>query len=306
VWSLGTQNASILVLSRSCREGWKIGGPLLIRRGVLAVVFVVVFAAVAISIILTNPTLHGAKKAYVVIVLALCAAIPVIKGIAGWLGNRNPDRCNEARAAAQISLRRLIQSHRRHGGVVALELKIHVWQVPLAYRRTFSYSRRDQFKKAVRKHRHLKGISEKLAIRPALERVAVVGLRDPSSSNVTFRKRVGLVGCCIEENTKEWVHKLDATSHEYREALDLDEDAWDGNPTVSRGLALSDAKLLARYYGKVIAAVVQSDEGEAIGCVTMSTNPNVREFDIMADHAFGDELLYLSSSLKGPLKTRHD
>ena len=273
----------------------------------LAVTFVVVFAAVAISIILTNPALHGAKKVYVVIVLALCAAIPVIKGIAGWLGNRGPDRGNEARAAAQITLRRLIQAHRRNGGVVALELNIHVWQVPLAYRRAFSYSRRDQFKKAVRRHRRLKRLSERLAIRPALERVAVVGLRDPSSSNVTFRKRVGLVGCCVDENTKEWVHKLDATAHEYQEALDLDEEAWDdGNPMVSRGLALSDAKLLARYYGKVIAAVVQSDEGEAIGCVTMSTNPNVREFDIIDDHTFGDELLYLSSSLKGPLKTRHD
>lgn len=131
-------------------------------------------------------------------VLTSAAAIQRVDSVHKWLASPKGKRKDQASHFAQQTLINLCNS--REVGPDILGLTVHVWEVPLWYRRTFPYRLRQSLRKAVLK----KGlrIFSKWLLRPSLVRVAAVGLVKPNPSGVRFCKGTGLVGVCVANNDK--------------------------------------------------------------------------------------------------------
>jgi hypothetical protein len=171
-------------------------------------------------------------------------------------------------------------------------LTIHVWEVPRLYRWVFRFGCREWLRA------HIKRTSiTKRALRFKLKRTAAVGLIKPKKHNVKLAKGRSLVGVCIAYNKETQMLSLDTRDAAYAEALES-EDAWDAlGSDYTHGLDRDEAVRLAEHYKQVLAQVVQSDAGEAIGCVTASARVGVRGPDIFNDQVIRDELSRLAQAV---------
>lgn len=173
-----------------------------------------------------------------------------------------------------------------------LYLRVHVWEVPLWYRRLIPYSVRRNLKRTLRRQ-PLKIISS-WAIRPSLRRVTAVGLLKQAPSGVRFCKGRGLIGICLANNNHVELVTLQTSDAKYRKALKSTSEAdWQKlSKDVTHNISLADAQRLSHSYGQVIACVVQDPyTGEGIGCVTISAKDGSGASPQIAHNShFEDEL----------------
>jgi hypothetical protein len=240
-------------------------------RGVVFVATAVVVWAGVVGVSVRNET---ATTPQLLTTTALTAATVIqrVNGVHKWLSGPKNRRRQQLEVLAQQTLLDVCRDRPISSDVI--ETYVHVWEVPLWYRRLFPYVLRSKLKEVVQ-HRPFNNF-EGWVIRPSLNRVAAVGFVKPAPSGVRFRKGVGLVGVCVANNDRAQVITLNTESSTYHEALKSDELTWQGlSQQVTHELSLSDAQRLARSYGQVIGKIVQDmDTGEAIGCVTISAkNP---------------------------------
>jgi hypothetical protein len=184
-------------------------------------------------------------------------------------------------ALAQQTLINLCENHTVTRDM--MDLRIHVWEVPLWYRKVFPY----RIRTFLRKKQRDSNAPTKWTLRPTLRRTAALGLLKQAPSGVRFRKGNGIIGVCIAKNDHSDYIYLNISSTIYRRALHAaTEDRWRNyGSEVTHNLSLSDAQRLSHSYGQVIAKVVQdSGTGEAIGCVTVSVKtPDPTEFNLKTD-----------------------
>lgn len=202
-------------------------------------------------------------------VLALGVAIQRINGVQRWLSKPKRSRQDQTDVLAQqilidICLNRTVSRE-------LLDLSIHVWEVPLWYRRIVPYTFRISWKSLVT--RRFFRMFARWTVRPAMRRVVALGLVKQAPSGVRFRKGLGLIGVCVANNDRSEFITLNTSSRRYQNALNSPSEAvWaQQGAEITHNLRLADAKKLSGSYGQVIAKVVQDmDSGEAIGCVTIS------------------------------------
>lgn len=199
-------------------------------------------------------------------VLTLGVVLQRLSSIQHYLSPRKA-RGDRVHALAQEAVLNICAGERL--GEPALSVMVHVWEVPLWYRRLFPYRLR-RFLRRVGRHPRLSRLARR-HMRPRLTRLAAAGLIKRGSSGIVFRKRVGLVGVCIAENQDGKILSHDITAPNYQDAL-ASEEQWAQLPeTITFGLTHEEAKTLAHRYHLVIATVAQSPTtGEAIGCITIS------------------------------------
>ncbi len=164
-----------------------------------------------------------------------------------------------------------------------LGLTIHVWGVPVWYRRFLPYALRRTLKSITR--RLQPSLLARWTIRPALGRAAVVGLSTKAPSGIRFRKGYGLIGVCLADNDGLVLLTLDVSAPEYNKALRATRHEWaELDPVITHNLSLADSQKLAQSYGQVIAKVTQDvSSGEAIGCVTVSLKTSRRAAALKLD-----------------------
>jgi hypothetical protein len=142
------------------------------------------------------------------------------------------------------------------------KLSLHVWTVPLWYRRLVPYKLRRKFKE------HKPYFPPFL--RPPLVRFAMYQFEDHAPSNIGFRKGVGLVGRCITANKPNDICVVRFDSDALRKALKGTEEEWRKLPDgLTQKLKLRQAKKLSEKYRQAAALVITESSGEAIGCVTL-------------------------------------
>jgi hypothetical protein len=235
------------------------------------VVFGAAVIVVGAAIITITDTVHPLKipQLLAATILTLAVAVQRLSGIQRWLTAPASKREVHVKALAQRALVAVCMN--RTVSTDLLDIRVHVWEVPLWYRRLFPYTLRGYMKRMVK----LRIFSRftKWVFRPTLRRVAAIGLIERPPSGVVFRKGFGLIGVCIANNDQAEFITLDVSSTKYRNALrSSSESEWEAHgPAVTHNIPLSDATKLAHLYGQVIALVVQHREsGEAIGCATIS------------------------------------
>jgi hypothetical protein len=265
-----------------------------IRVSVLVAAAVVVLAAV----ITLDPVAHPLKNVhfYSGVILAASVAIQRMNGVQSWLVKPRSSRISQIELFAQQTLLNLCEG--RTVDRELTELCIHVWEVPLWYRRAFPY----QFRVFLRRRTHIGSPdSTRWIPRPTLNRVAATALMPRPPSGISFRKGIGLVGLCIASNDRTEYLTLNIASAEYRNALNVASEAqWRRlNPKLTHNLPLADALKLSRSYGQIIGKVVQDvDSGEAIGCVTVSVKTtSAKEFNFKTDIQFRKSVTDLSVSV---------
>jgi hypothetical protein len=202
------------------------------------------------------------------VIIMMATAIRQLNAVQRWLNLPKSRREKFTEGIVQATLADICRG--RAVTDTLLELRVHVWEIPLWYRRLFPYKYRVMFKRTTKiKFSKI----AKIAIRPALRRVAAIGLQKQAPTGVRFRKGEGLVGVCVANNDRSEILFVDVSRLEYREALGLaDEESWSHKGTdITHNLSLDDARRLSKSYGHVIAKVIQDVEsGEPIGCVTIS------------------------------------
>jgi hypothetical protein len=149
-----------------------------------------------------------------------------------------------------------------------------VWEVPLWYRKLFPYRLRATLKRFVGRLSPKHGTQ--LTLRPALSRVAAIGLLKQAPSGIRFRKGIGIIGVCIANNDRAEFVTLDITDAQRREALNSTTEAeWlSYGPEITHNLKLADAQKLSHSYGQVISLVIQ-DPATAI--LNVATNDLAKE-----------------------------
>jgi hypothetical protein len=183
-----------------------------------------------------------------------------------WLAGVDP---NIGRELHELLENRLVAASR--AGALTGDLSavtLHVWEVPLLYRRLFPYA----FRQALR--RLFAASVQEWAYCPRLLRVGEGGLRHLAPSGVVFRKNRGLVGISLQASDRENIHRVDFEQPEFLQALIDGEALWRerNGDKITRRLRFSDAKKLAERYSEALAVVVQHPKsGEAIGCLTIES-----------------------------------
>lgn len=233
-------------------------------------------------------------------VLAVAVAIQRVSAIEKYLNLPRAKRKDQVDLIAQQTLINLCTG--RAVTSELLHLRVHVWEVPLWYRRLIPYAVRRNLKRAVRR-RPLK-IFSSWAIRPSLRRVAAVGLLKQAPSGVRFCKGIGLIGVCLANNDHAELVTLQTSDARYVRALrSTSEAAWQKlSKEITHNISLEDAKRLSHSYGQVMACVVQDPyTGEGIGCVTISVKDGSgASLQIVHDARFEDELHALAMTV-GPV-----
>lgn len=157
----------------------------------------------------------------------------------------------------------------------ATTASIHVWEVPALYRKVFPYRWRRWADE------NLKGLVSKIPYRPTLQKVVKFRIEDQPMSGIEFKKGVGLVGMCMEENIRERVHSVDFADPVYVAALKGTEEDWSNqSKSITRGLTLKQALILSERYRGALAVVIQTPLGEPIGCCTLEV-PAESDLDII-------------------------
>ena len=265
------------------------------RLAVLVAALVVAWAA--LINIHTSFSPLSAPHAVASAVLAAAVAVQRISSVQKWLSRPRSKRKEHVHTLAQQTLMNLCMGRKLTPEIMSLS--IHVWEVPLWYRKLFPYRLRCSLKKMV-KRRPLRVFSKWL-IRPALHRVDAVGLQKPIPSGVRFCKGTGLIGVCIANNDRSEYLALKVSDPRYTEALGVQtDDEWQAyEPAVTHNLSRQDALKLSRSYGQVLARVVQDpDSGEAIGCVTVSVrDDHTQAVQIARDGDFKRKLGDLAESV---------
>ena len=293
--------------STTCEPSWWVAGRHLLigrtspwrRHWVGVVVKVIVFAAVVIivwaAIINIKASVAPLDSTHVAsaIILTLAVAVQRISGVQKWLSKPKDNRRDQVGDLAQATLVNVCTG--RTVTEELLKVTVHVWEVPLWYRRLFPYSLRN----TVRRMLAWKIFSklETWVIRPTLRRVVVGGLKRHPPSGVKFRKGQGLIGLCIANNDKGEYLTVNTGSSSYRAALkSANEIVWESHgPKITHNLHLEDAQKLSHSYGQVIAKVVKDMEtGEAIGCVTISAEAKSTQDIDLRKQLFKDGVTDLS------------
>jgi hypothetical protein len=178
------------------------------------------------------------------------------------------------------------------------DVRLHVWEVPLWYRKAFPYELRRFLRNASLK---LSSTPTKLTLLPSFERIAAIGMVDFEPTGVSFRKGIGLVGVCVAQNDPSKFLVLDTEDQEYRDALgSANELDWRSRGSeITRNLSLDDARRLANSYRQVIALVIRHlNSDEAIGCITVSTkSPSSRSLPLAQNDFIKDDLITLAESI---------
>jgi hypothetical protein len=229
------------------------------------------------------------------VILTFAILIQRMSSVSKWLSPRNTRKSKVENIAQQV----LVEiSRNRTISRELLDLRLHVWEVPVLYRWFFRYRFRVFLKRISRRptatHR-----PSRLALRPTLRRVAALGLVKQAPSGVRFRKFVGIVGVCIAQNDRGKILRLKIDEPLYQDAL-KSKAAWQNSgPEITHRLSHEDAEKLSHSYGQVIAQVVQDPEsGEAIGCVTISVKEcNSAPLDLSNDETFTDGLQHLAQGV---------
>jgi hypothetical protein len=227
------------------------------------------------------------------LVLVLATGIQRLRTVERFIGAGDAKRAAGLHRTAETTLNRLVRGRRVREET--LTLVVHIWEVPLWYRKTFPYKLRLFLRQLVARptFRWLGGLS----LKPDLKRAAAVSLRKPTPSGVKFSKGTSLIGACLANNDLTEVITLNTSDPQYAAALDLPENEWnDLDRAVTHNLRQEDARKLARKYGQVIGLPVQDlDTGEAIGCVTISVQANqVPELQLTEKRYYRKELATLA------------
>lgn len=148
-------------------------------------------------------------------------------------------------------------------------VSLHVWMVPLWFRTLFPYR--------VRKVLRRDGLMRRLPVhmRLSIVRLAIHRFEHHEPSGVTFRRGIGLVGRCIEENNAGQVVSVRLDTKQFKDALAKDNKAWwEEKETIHQNLKRADAKKIAATYSQAAALVLREESGEAIGCITLELPPD--------------------------------
>ncbi len=234
-------------------------------------------------------------------VLFVGVVIQRLNGIQRWLSSPTDRRKEHIATLAQQALLEVCEN--RQISKELLHLVIHVWVIPIWYRRLFPFRIRRYLKNLSTQPRML--FLGRWVIRPTLVRAAAVGLQKPSTSGIRFKKGYGLIGVCIANNDPAEFITLDIANARYRKALKAASDKeWESfGPEVTHSIPLNEARKLSHTYTQVIAKVVTDPEsGEALGCVTASLREPLTpayklDQDDRARHSVTDLSLALASVL---------
>ena len=240
----------------------------------VGIAIVVAAFAISLSLSLSPVSWTGVGSA---IVLGAAAAIQRARVLLQFVRPKRPLRGDRIHALAQETLLAVCKNRRL--GPVTLNVVVHVWEVPVWYRRLFPFRLRQWLRRRASTPRWAR--LAKYALRPTLGRAAAAALVKPAPTNIRFAKGRGIVGACLAGVTDDDVEAaclgLDTTKEPYASALGSDQ-AWAAlGPARTHGLSREEAVALAAKYRYVIAQIVHdADSGEAIGCVSISANSCLR------------------------------
>lgn len=143
-------------------------------------------------------------------------------------------------------------------------ISMHVWEVPVLYRKIFPYGFRQRLRMIFPNRLH------RLAWRPRLVRIGEGGMRRLPPSGVSFRKGYGLVGIALQDNELDNIYWINFNDPSMQEALDQGVAYWQHAPKeLTQNLRFTAAARFANRYSEALALVIQdSDTGEAIGVLT--------------------------------------
>ena len=218
---------------------------------------------------------HGALRFLLAVVIASAAVIQFWTAISDRL---ELNRGNSTDEEIDPELRgRLVEYYKQ--GIFddcLMHVSLHVWEVPLWYRRLFPYRYRNWAKRILRRINLGEKVIKSLSLRPRLHRVGFEQFDRAEPAGVPFRKGYGLVGFCIEDNDASHAYFADFSDPEVSSLLAQGKEAWKKEKRVelTKNLQFEDAKALAEKYGQAAAMVIRSRYSrEPLGCITLSLPP---------------------------------
>ena len=216
-----------------------------------------------------RPHKLGLIEALAFIAVAISATIQMWIALGGLLAakrNKSRERLNKMLVGKIIFLWR---QHIIDCDVT--KISMHIWVVPPLYRRVFPYKLRRALTDRLSEQ-----VVQERSWRPYLKCIAYQRYEYKAPSRVKFKKGLGMVGDCLEENLDDKVHFMnfeDAVVQGYLAT----EESWRAAPsTISHGLLYSKAKILADSYGQAAAIVLREPTGEAYGCITIEVPKGCR------------------------------
>ena len=250
----------------------------LLRLAFAALLAWATYAVTVIGASLKKDTLRLAGAA-----IAVSAALQFLIVIGSWISS---DQAPVRRDVDRVLLNRLKALY--NDDVVTDNpalISLHVFEVPIWFRRLFSYRFRARLRAVFPQWMH------KLALRPRLVRIGEGGMRRLPPSGVTFRKGYGLVGIALQDNECENIYWVNFDDPVLIDALSRGPKEWKSQPReLTQNLRYEAAKRLANRYSEALALVIQdSTTGEALGCMTIEVAPGTGS-DLRTNAALHSEL----------------
>lgn len=184
--------------------------------------------------------------------------------------------------------------HRRMVGSDLTAVSLHVWSVPLWYRRLVPYQLRRWARTTFSE-----GKQATWAMKPELRRLAYCAFPPTAPSGVVFKKGYGLIGLALDDvNGRGRVHSVNLEDRAYVAALARGPEAWRNEANaLTKYLSHSDAEQLAQRYGQALAVAIRlRGSGEAIGCLTLEVKPGA-DVTLEGNKELAEELSVLADFL---------
>ena len=217
---------------------------------------------------------HGRTQAEIVvsgIVIGIAASVQFISVSTRFLGlKRGTDKNIDAALWGQ-----LVDFFKTKAfGKDIMDVSLHVWIVPIWYRRLFPYSFRLRIRKVTRKLPSFDSGGGHFRLRPTLRRIGYEQFASRSRSNVDFRKGYGLIGHCLMiaegDGEKTRISYAEVRGN-FSALVGQGKEAWNEDNSIDKwGLEFEDAQKLSSKYGQVLAIPLRASSDEAVGCVTLS------------------------------------
>jgi hypothetical protein len=217
---------------------------------------------------------HGHTQIAIIgasVILGIAASIQFFSVSTRFLGiRRGTDKNIDAALKGQ-----LVEFFKKRAfGRDIMDVSLHVWLVPVWYRRVFPYSMRLKLKHLTRDLPWFDREGSHQRLRPKLRRLGYEQFTSRNRSNINFKKGYGLIGHCLlvadGDGEKTRISYADLRG-DFTDLVSKGKDVWNHDNSINKwGLEWEDAKILSGKYGQALAMPLRASTDEAVGCVTLS------------------------------------
>jgi hypothetical protein len=263
--------------------------------GIIRLIATAVWLAATVFLATSTASSSSALRIAAALVVGLPGAVAFARSLGRVLGRPPAETRHRVKWVLKSALID-IQRQKAFKGDTS-QVSLHVWVIPLAYRKLVPpwIRRRPASKNRIPPW-----------LRSPLVRFAMYRLEYRSNSRISyFRKGVGLVGRCVDVNKKNVIHIVRFNSAAFNEALSS-EAAWAASPVeIHQHLTLEQGRELSERYSQA-AAIVLQDGSDAIGCLTLDLPLDCKsEFgDSAANDVLQETLKATAESVENHLTAR--